>query len=150
MIKTQKKPKRKTISQLKKDFWKVFSLYIRMRDALKTTGDINNGKCITCGRLVPIKKADAGHFISRRYNGTLFDETNVHLQCKKCNAFGGILIEKEYRKQIVKKYGEGYDIQLEERAMEIKKFTPSELETLIDTYKSKIEALKEGNKVGVV
>lgn len=108
-----------------------------MRDCLKTTGDITYGKCITCGRLVRINECDAGHFISRRFNSTLFDEKNVHLQCKQCNAWGGKPLE--YRRQIVKLYGEGIDIDLENKATEIKKFTPQDLIELEGYYKNKIK-----------
>ena len=88
-----------------------------------------------------MNKSDAGHFISRRFNSTLFDPTNVHLQCKQCNAFGGQLLE--YRRQIIRLYGEGYDIQLEDKATEIKQYTKPELEELKIFYKGEIEKLKQ-------
>ncbi len=137
---TRGKKKQPSVSALKKKCWTQFSQYIRLRDCLKTTGDVNYGKCITCGRLVGITRADAGHFISRRFNSTLFDEKNVHLQCKQCNAFGGHPLE--YRRQIVKLYGEGYDTQLEDKATEIKKFTPQDLIDLTEYYKNKIKKLE--------
>ena len=130
------KKKQPSISALKKKAWVVFSQYIRMRDCLKTTGSLDYGKCITCGRLVGITRADAGHFISRRFNSTLFDERNVHLQCKQCNAFGGQPLE--YRRQIIKLYGEGADVELEDKAIEIRKFTPRDLIDLTEYYKNKV------------
>lgn len=132
--------KRSSISSLKKACWTQFSQYIRLRDCLKTTGSPDYGKCITCGRLVGRTRADAGHFISRRFNSTLFDERNVHLQCKQCNAFGGQPLE--YRRQIVRLYGEGADVELEDRATEIRKFTPQELIELTDYYKTGIQEMK--------
>ena len=132
--------KKKPLNYYKKKCWNQFSKYIRLRDCLKTTGDVNYGKCITCGRLVGITRADAGHFISRRFSSTLFDERNVHLQCKQCNAFGGQPLE--YRRQIIRLYGEGADIELEDKATEIKKFTPQELIELEEYYKNKIKELK--------
>jgi hypothetical protein len=126
--------------KLKKDLWVIFSKYIRLRDCLKTTGTKDNGKCFTCNRLVKIHECDAGHFISRTYNSTLFNEKNVHLQCKKCNAFGGNVLE--YRRQIVKMYGEGADIELEDKATELKKFSPPELKDLIEVYKEKLKKLE--------
>ena len=132
--------KRPTVSSLKKKCWAVFSKYIRLRDCLKTTGSPDYGKCITCGRLIGITRADAGHFISRRFNSTLFDERNVHLQCKQCNgAYSGQLLE--YRRQIIRLYGEGVDIELEDKATEIKKFTPQELIDLTEYYTNKIKEL---------
>ena len=138
-MKIKKKVKRKTLPQAKKQVWDLFSRYIRLRDCLKTTGDVNYGKCITCSRLCKLTEADAGHFVSRRFNSVLFDERNVHLQCKQCNGFGGQILE--YRRQIIKLYGEGADIELEDKAQEIKKFTILELEELALYYKEKLRGM---------
>ena len=90
-----KQPSKKTI---KDRAWRVFSKYVRLRDCLKTTGTLTHGKCITCGKLLSISFCDAGHFVSRRYNSTLFDEKNCHIECRYCNRFlnGNLL---EYRRQ---------------------------------------------------
>lgn len=131
-----------TLSSTKKRAWRYFSKYIRLRDALKTTGDIHYAKCFTCGRIESVKNMDAGHFISRRFNSTLFDERNVHAQCSYCNTFlGGNQLE--YRRQIVKLYGEGVDIELEDKATETKKYTIPELTELIITIKEKIKSLED-------
>jgi len=130
-----------TLSSTKKKAWRYFSKYIRLRDALKTTGDIHYCKCFTCGRIEPIKKMDAGHFVSRRFNSTLFDERNVHSQCTYCNTFlGGDQLG--YRRQLIKFYGEGIDIELEDKATETKKYTIPELKELIEELKEKIKVLE--------
>jgi len=136
--------KKKPLNYYKKKCWNQFSKYIRLRDCLKTTGSPDYGKCITCGRLVGITRADAGHFISRRFSSTLFDERNVHLQCKQCNGFGGNLLE--YRRQIIRLYGEGADIELEDKATEIKKLTEIDLTNMEKYYKIETEKLIEDNK----
>ncbi len=131
----KKTPLRKISKRTKKNAaWRYFSKYIRLRDCLKTTGTLEYGKCFTCGKLVSLNMSDAGHFISRRFNATLFDETNVHLQCRFCNRFlnGNLL---EYRRQLVKMYGEGYDIQLEDKATDIVKFTPQDYQDIASKYK---------------
>lgn len=68
----------KSISKLKKDLWKVFSLYIRQRD---------NFTCFTCGRKGEGKGMHCGHFIPKSVGGILlyFNETNVNCQCYNCN-----------------------------------------------------------------
>ena len=131
-----------TLSSTKKRAWRYFSKYIRLRDALKTTGDINFCKCFTCGRIESIKNMDAGHFVSRRFNSTLFDERNVNAQCARCNVFlsGNQL---EYRRQLIKLYGEGIDIELKDKATEIKKYTIPELEEFIEELKGKIRTLQD-------
>ena len=126
---------------LKRKVWSAFSKYIRLRDCLKTTGTLTHGKCITCGKLLSINFCDAGHFVSRRYNATLFAEKNCHIQCRYCNRYlhGNLL---EYRRQIIKLYGEGADIELEDKAMEIKRYTPQALTELEKYYIIEVENLQ--------
>ena len=140
MIKKPKKPK--SINKLKGEVWKVFSEYIRKRDCLATTSTLDSGKCVSCGEEHPIGDCDAGHFISGRGNAILFDETCVHLQCKRCNLFlnGNQL---PYRRAIVSMYGEGYDEYLERKSKETKQFERWELEALRDSYRQKIKDLED-------
>ncbi len=138
ILKRVKQPSKKTV---KRNAWGVFSKYIRLRDCLRTTGTSTHGKCITCGKLLSISFCDAGHFVSRRYNSTLFDEKNCHLQCRYCNRYlnGNLL---EYRRQIIKLYGEGVDIELEDKAMEIKKYSINDLTKLAEYYRIEVEKLQ--------
>jgi hypothetical protein len=131
-----------SVKKLKQTLWHEFSRYIRLRDCLKTTGTKTTGKCICCGRLVKINGCDAGHFVSRRFNSTLFDEKNVNLECKNCNAFPDATVFDNYRKNLIKKYGEGTDIELEDMATESRKFQPYDLENMIKEYKKKIKKLE--------
>ena len=137
----KKSKKQKTLGKLKSEVWDIFSEYIRKRDCLKTTGDINWGKCITCESLRSCKDGDAGHFISGRMNSILFEETCVHFQCRRCNRFlGGEPLK--YRRAIVRLYGEGYDIKLEEQSMESKKFSREELLEKKKHYQQLIKELE--------
>jgi len=68
---------------LKGVLWAIFSQYTRKRDFIKY-----EGKCVSCPAILEDwKQGDAGHYISvtRGNFKTLFDERNVHLQCKRCN-----------------------------------------------------------------
>jgi len=145
MVKTkQLKKKQPKISTLKHKVWTLFSEYIRLRDCLLTTGLLDYGKCITCSKTVPRKLLQAGHFIPGRHNNNLFSEEGTHAQCYNCNINlrGNTL---EYRRQIIRLYGESYDVQLEEKNMETKQFTITELESLKEYYTQKVkELLKEG------
>lgn len=138
-----KKVKQPSKSTVKGKAWRAFSKYIRLRDALKTTGDLTFVKCITCGKLLKVSFCDAGHFVSRRYSSTLFDERNVNTQCRYCNRFldGNLL---EYRRQIIKKYGEDSDISIEDKATELHKFTIQELLDIEKYYKTKCDELITG------
>ena len=132
--------KTKSIRKLKAKAWVVFSKHIRARDCLLTTGSIEYGECFTCNETLPFKALQAGHFIPGRHNANLFSERGVHAQCRRCN-----LLESgkqlEYRRQVIKLYGEGADLELEEEARQIRKFTVPELEGMIEVYKNKFEEL---------
>jgi len=146
MLKTKKKTgkiKHKSVAKLKGEVWILFSDYIRKRDCLRTTGDIDWGKCITCETLRKRGELDAGHFIQGRMNSILFDETCVHAQCRRCNRFRGGEPLK-YRRAIIRLYGEGYDVELEEKAMETKGFTREELTELKKYFQSGIKELEQG------
>ena len=135
--KARKQPK---IGTAKRKAWVVFSEYIRTRDCLKTTGLRDYGYCITCSRAIPRKLLQAGHFIPGRHNANLFSEGGVKAQCYNCNINlrGNTL---EYRRQIIKLYGEGADEELEREANQIKKFTIPELEELKEYYEKKLNQL---------
>jgi len=96
------------------------SKYIRLRDALSyckeygiDTGQFIRpediiGRCCTCGTVKSWLRMDAGHFKGRGLgggSGTYFDERNIHLQCKQCNAFRGGA-PKEYLEFMLGKYGQ--------------------------------------------
>jgi rubredoxin len=80
----------------KKKALKAMSDYIRERDGWT---------CFTCGKGGDKYSMDAGHLITSTRAATLFDELNVHCQCKGCN----IKHEHDYetyRKKFVDVYGE--------------------------------------------
>lgn len=134
--------KKVTISSMKKKIWPLFSQYIRVRDCLKTTGCAAFGLCITCGKRYHIKLLQAGHFILGRHNSNLFSFEGTHAQCYNCNINlrGNTL---EYRRQIIKLYGEGADVELEKEARQIKKFTIPELEELWSYLRELIKELSD-------
>lgn len=130
--------KKKTVASLKNKLNKIFSTYIRSRDCLRTTGGLTYGLCITCGRRLPFKKLQAGHFISGRHNVLLYHEQNAHAQCYICNVIkkGNMLI---YRRRVNKLYGGGTDRKLEELDKQTKQFKTYELEELIKTYSERVK-----------
>ena len=120
-----KKYSKRDIPRLKREVWKLFSLFIRERD---------NYTCITCGKKGKGSFMHAGHFISRTHNSILFDPINVSAQCQNCNMWkqgeSGI-----YAQKIIEKYGiEEFDA-LVERGRKLKQWTVQELEALKAKYK---------------
>lgn len=80
-----KKQKPKSLSTLKKELDKVYSQYIRIREADHS----GNVSCYTCGSVRHWKKMHCGHFVSRTYLATRWNENNTKVQCPGCNLFGG-------------------------------------------------------------
>ena len=133
--------KKRTLSKVKRDVWVVFSIFIRTRDCLKTTGCSSFGLCITCGKRYHFKLLQAGHFIAGRNNAVLFSEKGVHAQCYNCNMNlkGNTLV---YRRKINEMYGEGYDEVLEKESWGTLKYTIPQLEEMKTYYKEKIKELE--------
>ena len=73
------------LQKAKDKAWDEFSIFIRIRDCIRTTGTLEEGVCISCEKTVPYKGSQAGHFIAGRTNAILLDEDLVHLQCLRCN-----------------------------------------------------------------
>lgn len=120
--KPKKKPTPKPLPKLLKDAERIFNTYIRNRD--KDLG------CISCGG--PVQHA--GHFIAVGNSGFLrFNEHNVNGQCVKCNTFlhGNLL---NYRKGMVKKYGEDVVDYLESHQYLTRKYDRQQLEEIISKY----------------
>lgn len=72
----------------KKKTWTSFSKYIRIRDALKTTGGIEKVICCSCQKEYNAfgkPCVQAGHFIPGRIYSILFEPTCVAAQCYNCN-----------------------------------------------------------------
>jgi len=120
---------KKTITQLKKTADKIFSKYIRARDA---------GICFTCGIKKEPKQQQNGHYVSRSHNNTRFDEENCHCQCMQCNIFKSGNMD-EYALKLQRKYGKGILEKLNKKKQIHKSWTEQELMDLIKTYKNKLK-----------
>lgn len=114
---------------------KYFSLYIRQKEAV-------NGycRCITCGRLFPWNRIDCGHFMSRRYQATRYDEKNCAPQCAACNRFNqgqqfkfGLMIDL--------KHGEGTAESLLMKSKMTCKRDRFDYEAIAEMYKTKLHEL---------
>ena len=144
--KKSNKPKKRQTNQatLVKKLDKVFSQYIRLRDAYP------NGtfRCISCGKIKPFEQADAGHFHSRRHMATRFDEDNVSAECRACNRFSADHLIG-YRENLIKKIGTQRFQLLEVKAHSIKKWSCFELEQLIKYYTVLVKKLSEEKGIKV-
>lgn len=125
-----------TLSWHKKELWKVFSRYIRLRD---------KGTCFTCGLQRPWKTMQAGHMIPRASGGLslYFHEKNVHCQCYRCNInLGGN--GAVYANNFIERYGqEEFDeiIRLKDQGMV--KYNISDYERMKEEYEKKVGDILE-------
>jgi hypothetical protein len=83
--------KKLTRSKLIKKLDKVFSLYIRLRFAKNEIA-----QCFTCGKKDHYKRLQCGHFQSRKYYSTRWDEINCQVQCAGCNVFNNKIYNTRY------------------------------------------------------
>lgn len=80
-----KKTPSRSLSKLKKELDRVFSIYIRSK---------HTKKCYTCPKTDCVLQC--GHFVPRQYLATRWSEDNCRPQCVGCNLFGnGQLLDFE-------------------------------------------------------
>ena len=136
--------KRKSISEkgyreLERILDKVFSEYIRLRDA----DDNGWARCITCGSVHRWNDGDThnGHYINRDVKAVRFNEVNCNAQCKSCNSFrsGRIHI---YRQKLIEKYGEDEVKEIERLADTGGNYDCYWLQLKIKEYREKVRRLK--------
>lgn len=128
----------KTISKLKKELDKWFSLYIRLRES-----EEGLVQCFTCNKVSHYKSGmQNGHFQSRKHLATRWDEENCQVQCVGCNMFKA---GEQYKFSIAldAKYGEGTAEELEFLARTIMKVSRIDYEEKIGYYKELVEKLKK-------
>ena len=120
-------------SKLIKKLDTIFSKYIRQRDAKKEIAT-----CFTCGKKAHWKKLQNGHFQSRRFYATRWDEINCQVQCAGCNVF-------KYGEQFTfglnldSKFGAGTAQRLHTKARVITKLSSPDIEELILMYEDLVE-----------
>lgn len=129
-----RKSKNKSLSKKKAD--KYFSEYIRRSHSTP------NGlaKCVTCGKMDSWRSLHCGHFMSRRYQSTRYDEKNCAPQCISCNTFNQ---GEQFRfgQWIDKTYGEGTAERLEQKSKMLCKRTQADFEAIAGEYARKLGEL---------
>ncbi len=134
---------------------KAMSRYIRLRDALvycKERGiDVRQfnrpediiGQCCTCGAVKSWFRMDAGHWKGRGIgggSGVYFDERNVDLQCKRCNAFLGGAVEA-HEEYLIDKYGQDVVDEIQRKHRTTTDMRTLAMQAMEQMYKDKYEEL---------
>jgi hypothetical protein len=130
------KSKTKSVKHAKKNAWDAFSVYIRTRDCLASTGTTESGRCCTCGKIYPFKSLQAGHWTQGRHNSVLFDERNCHAQCYHCNiGLRGNPIA--YFHFMERKYGRAVMDEVEALDQQTRQFKAFELTEIKERFQEK-------------
>jgi len=140
---------------------KAMSRYIRLRDALDYCQehgiDLSQfsrpediiGACVTCGAVKSWIRMDCGHYKSRGSggrSGAYFLESNVGLQCKRCNAFEGGR-PKEFAEHIKTKYGQDELDYIEKKHYLPTDMRAAAMEAMAIYFNSKYKELTKKNKL---
>lgn len=130
------KGRRHSLSGLKKKCNQVFSEYVRRKYA-------NAGgyaSCYTCGTTTEWSSLQCGHGIGGRRNAVLYDEEICRPQCVGCNVFKKGQYEV-FTLKMIKEHGtDWWEKKLDAARLPVK-YTSSDIESLIETYKAKLESL---------
>lgn len=131
----KKTERQKLIEQLDR----IFSIYIRIKDATPHTGLV---RCITSGRVMHWKTAQCGHFQSRRHYSCRWLEMNCHPQSMEQNVFehGNLLV---YREKMIEMYGEEAVNKLTVLAHTPCHISEEEMRMSIKYYTALVEKIKE-------
>lgn len=125
--KTATRVKQVALSTLRNKLDRVFSEFIRRRDA-----DSNGmGKCVTCNQY---RLLQCGHFIKRQHHAVRWDERNAAGQCMPCNHFRGGN-EGEFYHALLKKYGQWTMNLLMSLKHKTVKFSREQLQEMIERFK---------------
>jgi len=104
-----KKPKGSDRSRAMKLADKYFSQYVRLKFAKDNNVSRHSNEfcsCITCNDIFHWLRIDCGHFMSREYQSTRYDERNTAPQCQSCNRFKSGK-QYEFGWRLDERYGKG-------------------------------------------
>ena len=122
----------------------VFSLYIRLRDAMPG----GRTRCISCGRVFPFEQIQAGHYYTRHNRSVRWDEDNVHAECSLDNCSNPGHLEG-YTKNLIAKIGQGRFDALSVRAHGTRKWSGEELREMIRHYTAEVKRLSREKGINV-
>lgn len=137
-------PRKPTKSSLELRLDVYFSMFIRLRDAM----DGGMTRCISCGRVLPFREMQCGHFFGRRNMSTRWDEDNCNSECEHCNCKDDHHLEG-YRRNLIRKIGEERFAMLEARHNEERKWTEAELREAIAHYTAEVRRLSKEKGIAV-
>lgn len=134
---SKKAIKKPTLKKEKERCDRIMSIYIRLRDCLKTTETLDNGYCFTCRKPYSFAELQNGHFVSRAKVPTRMDEDNCNAQCYGCNVIkNGNYIE--YTTRLIDERGRNFVDALIEKSKNTVKYKAFDYIDMQQMFVSKI------------
>lgn len=131
------------VSRKKIGYYKsILSPLHQLVSRVKDVDDNGNGYCITCNTKMHFaqpNKANGWHCIDRKFNGTLYEPRNCHLQCTTCNGKVNKWEQWLHAMYIDNRYWEWTFLELHHLAKNPPKLRPRELCQLIITRTAELE-----------
>ena len=128
--------KKPTFKSLKNKLDQVFSQWVRRKDATSQGLAV----CVSCHAVKPWKEQQCGHYVSRTYLATRWDERNAAVQCGSCNVLrrGNY---PAYTLYMLRKHGQEVIEELEAKRKQVCKMTAADLQDMLEAYKRKLSEL---------
>lgn len=138
---------KQTKSQLLKEADRLFSLFVRNRDADKN----GNIQCVGCGKVYNIDQVDNGgnkvvqnlHFIDRGIYNLRFSEENCHAGCSYCNLDMSLnkngFAYRRYLEFMTTTYGEEAIAEMTIEHRKINKLEIAQLKNIIEHYQPQVK-----------
>ena len=144
LVPKARKPNGKRTADPVKKLDKVFSAYIRLRDAM------SNGcfRCISCGKIKRFEQGDWGHYHSRIHMATRWEPDNCNMECRMCNRVSSDHLIG-YRRNLIEKIGLDRVNRLEMMAHSQKHWMDFELQEKIDYFTKEVKRLSAEKGINV-
>ena len=131
----RKKVNKESATYLKKKLDNVFSKYIRAK---------YKKECYTCGSRPNVLQC--GHFVSRLYLATRWDENNCRPQCAGCNIWGrGQLLD--FEENLIQELGLETVLDLKQKRKQLCKPKPAWYKEQIAHYEQELAKFEKSNPV---
>ena len=141
----KRKPKKTSLSALKKKAWKLCSLVIRQKKA-DHRGFVT---CVSCGKVDHWKNMQTGHFMPKSLGLCFyFLEKNLNVQCETCNIWKKEAAMIRYTIYMQETYGPNIVEELEAYGRDNKgmKLYAADYEQMIEEYQSRLSVIERAQK----
>jgi hypothetical protein len=139
----RKAPAKKSTKNLVHDLDDWFSRRVRLEECDSSF----MARCVDCGQPVDVRRADCGHYHSRKYNATRWERKNCAVQMKwHNNMMGDPVVNDGFRNELIRRHGQREFEMLAVRKNNFFKLDSGVLSIMIEENRQIVERLlKEKN-----